>query len=897
MNGGSNALWVELSTMADGFANLGRRLLSASRLLHAPGVLPSESLVDELTDLRTGFATLRERVTSLAVSLGVSVVEPNELNDLKALAVLLEAVEDAEERRDAWSAKVTQALTVLDGILELRHAQNAEFAPLIACQEQARTLRWEISFAREGTLADTVQSLVEMDHPFAYVLTMVRGADGVDDDLWETLFESVGSTFSRPLAAAVTRGRIIAGVSFAQALTLEPTSPVAPEIRDETAPTLSEISEPWFALSVPSLLVETPRSASRLIETSTLSDDVLASFAEDTVPWLPHGIGSFLTSRRIARVTRRKTLPLVERLETVRLLTCNTISGFVFLDSQNDGIYQPALDKAIAGNTIELLNSSGVVVAKATSDANGAYAFSTDSTIDTASLTLTKSYSVPDQLTNIASTLNINRFDTSLGTLTQVDIRYDGTLVGQMKVENTSQTSTQTISGNISGTFKLVGQGVSLSTSVTSGFGPFNASAYDGTLDYSGTSGIDFGAKTSLTSQSHSLKTSAGADLTAYQGTGTLPFNLTVNASSPASGGGNVIYNARTSASANVTVVYHYNPSNCLAPGNYTILQPDEPTGTLNGKDSINGAVLPPTPSGKPDSIPVTLKNVDATNNDFGEIKPAEIKGFVYQDVDLSKLRSRGDIGIPNIQVLLQGTDDLGDTVSQLEVTDGNGAYDFPNLRPGTYSTALPTNPAGYINWFDTKGNIVPIPGSDQTNLIPGITIAPGDVAAENNFGEIKGGTPQGCSAMPSSIESVKRLGIHHQPTKFVLTFSAPLDPATATNIANYQLLIAFRDGKFSKHPLQFKSAIYDPTNNTVTLLPAGHLNIHFHYQLTVSGLKDPCGDPFVAGANGKYVSIITKQDYQHPVPAGPNAHVAKATNWVVKYPRLASNHGHAGHH
>lgn len=897
MNGGSNALWVELSTMADGFANLGRRLLSASRLLHAPGVLPPESLLDELTNLRTGFATLRDRVTSLAVTLGVSVVEPDELNDLKALAVLLEEVEDAEERRTAWNAKVEQAFTVLDGILELRHAQNAEFAPLIACQEQARTLRSEISLAREGTLADTVQSLVEMDHPFAYVLTMVRGAEGVDDELWETLFESVGSTYSRPLAAAVARGRIVAGVSRAEPVTPEATSPVQAEIQEDSVSKGSASGEPWFSLSVPSLTVETPRSAPSLIETSNFSDDVLASFAEDTVPWLPHGIGSFLTSRRIARVTRRKTLPLVERLETVRLLTCNTISGFVFLDSQNDGIYQPALDKAIAGNTIELLNSSGVVVAKATTGANGAYAFSTDSTINTAPMTLSKTYSVPGQLTNIAATLNLNKFDTSLGTLTQVDILYDGTLVGQMKVENTSQTSSQLISGDISGTFKLVGQGVSLSTSITSAFGPFNASAYDGTLDYAGTSGIDFGAKTSLTSRSLSLKASDGTDLTAYQGTGTLPFNLTVNGSSPASGGGNVIYNARTSASANVTAVYHYIPSNCLAPGNYTIVQPAEPTGTLNGKDSINGSVLPPTPSGKPDSIPVTLKNADLANNDFGEIKPAEIKGFVYQDVNLSKLRDAGDLGIANVQVLLQGTDDLGNAVSQLEATDGTGAYDFPNLRPGTYSTALPTNPPGYINWFDSKGNIVAIPGSDKTNVIPGIKIGPGDLAAENDFGEITGGTPQGCTTMPSRIESVKRLGIHHQATKFVLTFSAPLDPAAATNLANYQLLIAFRDGTFSKHPLQFKSALYDAANNTVTLLPAGHLNIHFHYQLTVSGLKDACGDPFVAGANGKFVTIITKRDYQHPVPAGPSAHVTKASNWVVKYPRLASNHGQAGHH
>ncbi len=194
----------------------------------------------------------------------------------------------------------------------------------------------------------------------------------------------------------------------------------------------------------------------------------------------------------------------------------------------------------------------------------------------------------------------------------------------------------------------------------------------------------------------------------------------------------------------------------------------------------------------------------------------------------------------------MQGTDDLGNRVNQLTVTDAAGAYDFPGLRPGTYARSLPTNPTGYLNWFDSKGNLAPIADSDKSNLIPGIAIGPGDVAAENDFGEVKPATPGGgggggtpvCTPMPSTIESVKRLGIHHQTTQFVLKFSAPLDPATATNVAHYQLLIAFRNGKFSKHSIALRSAIYDPINHMVTLIPACHLNIHFHYQLTVSGSR-----------------------------------------------------------
>ena len=56
MNQGSNDLWQELSAMADAFGDLGRAMLSASRQLHNPGVLPPATIDEQLGRLRLGFA-------------------------------------------------------------------------------------------------------------------------------------------------------------------------------------------------------------------------------------------------------------------------------------------------------------------------------------------------------------------------------------------------------------------------------------------------------------------------------------------------------------------------------------------------------------------------------------------------------------------------------------------------------------------------------------------------------------------------------------------------------------------------------------------------------------------------------------------------------------------------
>src|SRR5688572_23186989 len=112
--------------------------------------------------------------------------------------------------------------------------------------------------------------------------------------------------------------------------------------------------------------------------------------------------------------------PRVESLEPRMLMACNVISGFVYDDANNNGLFDPG-ESPIANSTIELRNASGVVVGRTTTDASGAYRFDTDQTINTApaSITQTVSFAGGDTFT---LTDVVNQFNPDLGTLTSVEI-------------------------------------------------------------------------------------------------------------------------------------------------------------------------------------------------------------------------------------------------------------------------------------------------------------------------------------------------------------------------------------------------------------------------------------------------------------------------------------------
>ena len=89
------------------------------------------------------------------------------------------------------------------------------------------------------------------------------------------------------------------------------------------------------------------------------------------------------------------------------------------------------------------------------------------------------------------STQAILFFSSTMGTLTEVDVVTSGSFNSQFSAENLGPSSS-TIEGTTSGNLSINVPTGAVPVTIPSVTQTFNASAFDGTLDYGGTSGKDF---------------------------------------------------------------------------------------------------------------------------------------------------------------------------------------------------------------------------------------------------------------------------------------------------------------------------------------------------------------------------------------------------------------------
>jgi len=147
-----------------------------------------------------------------------------------------------------------------------------------------------------------------------------------------------------------------------------------------------------------------------------------------------------------------------------------------------------------------------------------------------------------------------------------------------------------------------------------------------------------------------------------------------------------------------------------LLPGNYVLTRTTTPAGYIDGKEtagsSFGGSVRNNTNSVTISGISISgCSSSSGTNYNFGLIQPNSLSGLVFADYNRDGVMDGADYPITNVTITLTGTDDRGNSVSNVFLTLTNGTYDFTGLRPSTNYTITETQPTGYGQGTNALGS------------------------------------------------------------------------------------------------------------------------------------------------------------------------------------------------
>jgi hypothetical protein len=129
--------------------------------------------------------------------------------------------------------------------------------------------------------------------------------------------------------------------------------------------------------------------------------------------------------------------------------------------------------------------------------------------------------------------------------------------------------------------------------------------------------------------------------------------------------------------------------------------------------------------------------NNSATDVDNVIVILRTISGFVYVDRNNDGRRDTIDPPISQVALTLQGTDNAGNAVSRMTVTDAAGFYEFDDLIPGNY-TVRETQPFGFGDGRESVGTGARVNPTVADNMFSGIGLGAEQDAINFNFGELR---------------------------------------------------------------------------------------------------------------------------------------------------------------
>jgi len=181
-------------------------------------------------------------------------------------------------------------------------------------------------------------------------------------------------------------------------------------------------------------------------------------------------------------------------------------------------------------------------------------------------------------------------FSSTMGTLTEVDVVTSGSFSSEFSAENLGPSSS-TIAGTTGGNLAINVPTGAIPVTIPAVTRTFVASAFDGTLDYGGTSGQDLTLVANSSTPQTTVLTSP-TDLAAFTGHFRIPISVSGHATGNAnSDNGDLSAGFKTHTSATITVIYHFIP-------NLPSLDPppgSPPTSNSSGTTADSGTTTLPT--------------------------------------------------------------------------------------------------------------------------------------------------------------------------------------------------------------------------------------------------------------------------------------------------------------
>ena len=192
-------------------------------------------------------------------------------------------------------------------------------------------------------------------------------------------------------------------------------------------------------------------------------------------------------------------------------------------------------------------------------------------TVATAAETAPQDVFVVQQNTNFILNRTFNKFDTSLGTLTGIRFDLTGNVFGSFGVESLDA-APSTVDARLSATVTLERPDNSIIVITLPVFSALiSLTAFDGTIDFAGTSGASRDGLTGTDSQFH-ISPPPLSDLDLFKGPGTIDLPIRAVGTSFAAGPGNVVSRFSTQASATARIVYTYEPARVPEPVTLALL-------------------------------------------------------------------------------------------------------------------------------------------------------------------------------------------------------------------------------------------------------------------------------------------------------------------------------------